>query len=273
MWICPACQQPLSLDANVWQCCNNHRYDRAKEGYVNLQLAQERNSKSPGDNKDMIMARRTFLEAGHYDPLIKRIAEQIAAKVPNQDIHLFDAGCGEGYYLAKVQQLIQQQARQCFGSGCDIAKVAVQKAAKRYPDSQFCVASTYKIPLPDASMNAVLQVFAPSCHQDVARILDNDGIWICVNPGPNHLQELKQHIYSEFKAHSLEAHDFPQFTSVARDALTFSIQLDDPEVRMALLKMTPFYWHGSEEAKARFIADKGMVTADFDIHLLQKSPS
>jgi len=63
---CPLCQQSLTLQVNVLKCSNNHSFDRAKEGYVNLLPVQQKNSKQPGDNLDMVQARRAFLTTGSW---------------------------------------------------------------------------------------------------------------------------------------------------------------------------------------------------------------
>ena len=36
MLICPVCGDPLVLEEKTWQCRKGHRFDMAKEGYVNL---------------------------------------------------------------------------------------------------------------------------------------------------------------------------------------------------------------------------------------------
>ncbi|MEF1296891.1 23S rRNA (guanine(745)-N(1))-methyltransferase, partial [Vibrio parahaemolyticus] len=59
---CPLCHQPLSLTEKTFKCENNHQFDLAKEGYVNLMPAHHKRSKDPGDNKEMMQARRRFLE-------------------------------------------------------------------------------------------------------------------------------------------------------------------------------------------------------------------
>ena len=60
MYLCPLCQQPLLLTAKQYQCTNRHSFDIAREGYVNLLPVQHKNSKDPGDNKEMMQARRAF---------------------------------------------------------------------------------------------------------------------------------------------------------------------------------------------------------------------
>ncbi|MEG2830695.1 MAG: 23S rRNA (guanine(745)-N(1))-methyltransferase, partial [Edwardsiella sp. (in: enterobacteria)] len=47
---CPLCHSPLRQDAHQWCCVNNHRFDCAKEGYVNLMPVQFKHSRQPGDS-------------------------------------------------------------------------------------------------------------------------------------------------------------------------------------------------------------------------------
>ena len=79
MLTCPICQAPLSLVDNGVACPANHRFDRARQGYLNLLPVQHKNSRDPGDNAAMVEARRRFLEGGHYAPLAARLA-QLAAE-------------------------------------------------------------------------------------------------------------------------------------------------------------------------------------------------
>ncbi|MBW6453984.1 MAG: hypothetical protein K0A92_09425, partial [Methyloprofundus sp.] len=111
-YICPICQTPLVniLPAQSYECVNNHRFDIAKEGYINLLPAQHKKSKEPGDSKEMMRARRNFLEAGFYQPLaqaISSIIDQYLADTPK--LHILDMGCGEGYYSRQSERLAQQK--------------------------------------------------------------------------------------------------------------------------------------------------------------------
>ncbi|MCF1440064.1 MAG: 23S rRNA (guanine(745)-N(1))-methyltransferase, partial [Shewanella sp.] len=96
-YICPICRTALHSDASGLSCRAGHRFDRAKEGYVNLLPVQNKKSKDPGDNKEMMLARRSFLDAGYYEFLSQRVGELALEYVP--DCHrVLDLGCGEGYY-------------------------------------------------------------------------------------------------------------------------------------------------------------------------------
>ena len=64
---CPVCNSELTQDGNRLICKNNHSYDIAKKGYVNLLLANQGNHFiEEGDNKESIANRTAFLDAGFY---------------------------------------------------------------------------------------------------------------------------------------------------------------------------------------------------------------
>ena len=64
-WQCPLCGEPLTGDTAL-KCGRNHCFDRAKEGYWHLLPVQSMRTKAPGDSKEMVAARRAFLNAGYY---------------------------------------------------------------------------------------------------------------------------------------------------------------------------------------------------------------
>ena len=94
---CPLCQQVLSFSDKNFRCSNNHNFDQAKEGYVNLLPVQHKHSKDPGDNKAMVNARRAFLDKGFYQPLIEQLLA-LYQQYADSNSAILDAGCGEGYY-------------------------------------------------------------------------------------------------------------------------------------------------------------------------------
>ncbi len=246
----------------------------AKEGYVNLLLAHHKNSKEPGDNKGMVNARRAFLEQGHYQPLAEKLSQLVAdyfRTVENQnDLSFFDAGCGEGYYMNVISQFVQSAGMTCAYSGIDISKNAVLKAAKKYKDNQFAVASTYHLPLPAVSQNAVLQIFAPSSEQEILRVLKANGLWLTVNPAANHLHQLKQALYDSPSEHKDNSSLPAGFILQSRINLGFDVPLTTEAARENLLMMTPYYWSATEQKKQQLIQDLQLVTTDFDISLYSK---
>jgi 23S rRNA (guanine745-N1)-methyltransferase len=247
----------------------------AKEGYVNLLLVQHKNSKEPGDNKQMVNGRRAFLEQGFYQPLadaISKIFNQHFATLTDQtEVSFFDAGCGEGYYMSQVSQSCSHMDYSIEFSGLDISKFAVQKAAKKYSQNHFAVASTFQLPLQNNSQDAVLQIFAPSSEREIQRVLKTNGIWITVNPAANHLYEFKQALYDTPSEHKAENVVPEGFTLAQQVNLSFVIQLNEPEQRENLLMMTPYYWSATAEKKQNLVDNSQQFTTDFDIRVFKPS--
>lgn len=275
-WQCPLCRESLQETTDFWICENRHSFDKAKEGYVNLLLPNQKNSKAPGDSPKMVLARRAFLDQGHYAPLAHEIAKTITllakTDIPptkSAAINIFDAGCGEGYYLHEIGEVLKNQVSTHY-SGIDISKKAVQKAAKKYSGKRFAVASTFNLPLCNDSQDFVIQIFAPSKSSEINRILKNDAFWIWTNPHTEHLKELKHLVYSNPNLH-IPTDEVPEgFKQVNRQRLTYTISLNDCEQRENLLMMTPFYWTISQDKKDILKVALTDVTIDFDIQVLQK---
>ncbi|MGN2257420.1 putative RNA methyltransferase [Pseudomonas aeruginosa] len=83
MLICPLCSAALGEVDNGVACPAGHRFDRARQGYLNLLPVQHKKSLDPGDNAAMVEARRQFLGAGHYAPLARRLAELAVERAPD----------------------------------------------------------------------------------------------------------------------------------------------------------------------------------------------
>lgn len=283
LWHCPLCNSPLNLQQRSLRCDNGHCFDLAKEGYVNLLPAQHKKSKQPGDNQQMIASRRLFLEAGFYQPLsdgINQLCQSLLAdreskadraESKKQTLKLLDCGCGEGYYTRRLQQAM---AGRLSVAGLDISKFAVRAAAKAAartaPESQFAVASSFRLPVADDSVDLILRVFAPGDEQEAARVLKDDGYLLIVSPGEQHLQQLKQQIYPEAKTHT-EPETAPGFELAERRQVRFELTLPSQAAIEQLLMMTPFYWQIPEPARQRAAALESLTTeADFILSLYRK---
>ncbi|PCH59402.1 MAG: rRNA (guanine-N1)-methyltransferase [SAR86 cluster bacterium] len=278
MWICPACQQPLVLleHQSSWQCENKHSYDVAKQGYVNLLLANHKSSKSPGDSKLMINARNAFLGKGYYRPLVDALAAIVGEFIksispsPNS-FNLFDAGCGEGYYLRQLNQSLKDGKFVVNYAGSDISKAAISLAARQSQEGQYAVASNFNLPLADNSQQVFLQIFTPVSEAQVHRVLSSEGLWLQVTPGAKHLQELKQQLYDTPQEHQLDDKLADGFKLGFHREVNFKIHLEDFESREQLLKMTPFYWVADKQQIAAVLAELETLSVSFHIRGLRKS--
>ena len=267
--ICPFCQKPLSdSGTKSYICEQNHSFDISKEGYINLLPVNKKKSKSPGDNEMMISARRMFLESGYYDTLIESLVSLIANEFSfeNNEFSVLDSGCGEGYYSEKVFNNIPNLSAKVFGT--DISKFAIKSAAKKYKNNFYFVSSVYNLPIADNSIDVVLSIFAPIHPEEFYRVLSNKGYVIVVSPAENHLKELAELIYDNFRPHENNTTvEMPTlFEKHLSKRTTFEIEIKDSETLLALLKMTPYYWNTSKESMEKLNNCNDInITCDFNI--------
>src|SRR4030081_1910804 len=101
MLLCPVrdCHLALQREDRRLFCPRGHSFDVARSGYINLLQPQDRRSKQPGDTAAAVAARRRLHDRGVTAPLMRAIAEMLAA-TPS-DIVL-DAGCGDGFNLGTL---------------------------------------------------------------------------------------------------------------------------------------------------------------------------
>ncbi len=261
---CPLCFQSLSLHNAVWQCQNRHSFDQAKEGYVNLLPVQHKNSKLPGDNSDMIAARRLFLDAGFYHPLRKQLVDLALSYTVKGEGNILDIGCGEGYYTSAIADALPD--RDVYG--VDIAKIAIKNASARYKNVNFCVASSQRLPFESQSMAAILKVYAPCNSTELHRILNDKGIVITVSPAADHLYQLKGLIYKKVQQHKPEK-SLTGFKILDKIYVSYPMTLTGDHA-IALLQMTPFAWRASEYVWQQLKNMEQMVCqADFCLTIYQ----
>lgn len=247
---CPLCLQPLTRDGQSLKCPNAHSFDVAKEGYVNF-LTRKMNA----DTKEMLLARRQFLEAGYYQPLSSlinhKVLEYLTSKMAlGQDkLRILDAGCGEGYYTGQLQTAATQAnlAAQLDFFGMDASKEGIKLAAKHYRAITFIVGDiNQQWPFADNSLAVLLNIFAPRNTAEFKRVLAANGLLLIVIPEADHLVELR----SAFNLLSIEENkeikllekfgeDF-QLTDAAQ--LKYELKLNRTEVAN-LITMTPNYHH------------------------------
>jgi 23S rRNA (guanine745-N1)-methyltransferase len=257
---CPLCRAPLTAGEKAASCAQGHSFDRAREGYLNLLPVQQKNSLDPGDDADMVAARRAFLEAGFYAPFRDTLLGLLA---PRQPRHLVDSGCGEGWYTAAMGATAQRT------TAFDISRNAIKRAAKRDAHITWLVASSMDIPLEDAAADALVAIFSPLPAAEAARIVQPGGYLLVAAPGEKHLWELREALYPEVRAHQAEkwqAELQEGFRFHAEAEVRFRIELPDNASVNQLLKMTPHYWRAARERRAAVEALPAFATqVDFRI--------
>ena len=249
MLTCPLCQGPLQVGDDGAACPAGHRFDRARQGYLNLLPVQHKKSRDPGDNQQMVEARRRFLDGGHYAPVALRLAELAVGHAPTAWL---DVGCGEGYYTAQLAQALPKAQ----GYALDISREAVRRAARRTPQVTWMVASMARIPLAEASCDLLASVFSPLDWAETRRLLRPGGGLLRAGPTREHLWELRERLYDEVRDYDDRKHlaQIPDGLRLAHsETLEYRLSLDIPEARADLLAMTPHGWRATAERRARVI--------------------
>ncbi|MCC3269382.1 methyltransferase domain-containing protein [Arthrobacter gengyunqii] len=188
--LCPVCREPLSAADEEDRtpsltCPQGHRYDSARQGYFNLLTGG--GTKFAADTAEMVQARVDFLAAGHYRRMAQELSRLVAAAVPGAQA-ILDAGAGTGYYLGMVGGALPGTDAVAL----DISKFALRRAARSLPAASCLVWDVWRpLPLADASVDAVLNVFAPRNAPEFRRVLRDNGVLAVVTPQPRHLQEIR----------------------------------------------------------------------------------
>lgn len=263
-YLCPLCQQALVLTDKTYRCENNHSFDQAKQGYVNLLPVQFKHSKAPGDNKAMVDARRAFLDKGFYQPLVEKM---LALYQEYADISapILDAGCGEGFYTHQHKT----SSNQVYG--VDIAKDTIKLAAKRYKDCHFSVGTLSKLSFKDNYFGWLISVYAPILETEFTRLLKEDGFLLTVTPAEQHLFELKTLIYNQANQHDTSKSPIEKLTLIKEQKLTYPMHFDKSEDVLNLLAMTPFAFKASKALNTQIKTMTAFTCqADFILRLYQK---
>ncbi|HLY30918.1 MAG TPA: hypothetical protein VKQ36_07805 [Ktedonobacterales bacterium] len=270
MLICPYCEQPLTRVERAYHCPAGHNFDIARQGYVNL-LAQP--TCWPADSQAMLQARRRFLARGFYTPLAEAICAQViawledstVADAPSSDgVRVLDAGCGEGYYVWRLEEALARRdvstgqhpiprayhlygadlAREAMWLATSLRNIAHELADMKFSITWLVVNIKASLPFASESLHAVLSIFAPRNPTEFARILAPGGLLLMVIPEPDHLRgarealrlleiepQKRDRVISQFTADGA-------FTLVSSQRLAYPMTLD-ADAQRDLGAMTP----------------------------------
>ncbi|MDG8330810.1 methyltransferase domain-containing protein [Streptococcus pneumoniae] len=237
---CPICQENLTLLETNFKCCNRHSFDLAKFGYVNLasQIKQSANY-----DKENFQNRQQILEAGFYQAILDAVSDLLASSKTTTTI--LDIGCGEGFYSRKLQESHSEKTFYAF----DISKDSVQIAAKSEPNwaVNWFVGDLARLPIKDANMDILLDIFSPANYGEFRRVLSKDGILIKVIPTENHLKEIRQRVQDqltnkEYSNQDIKEHFQEHFSILSSQTASLTKTITAEQLQ-ALLSMTPLLFH------------------------------
>ncbi len=242
--ICPICGKTLQREGKSWRCDAGHSFDIARQGYVHLLPVQQKHSLHPGDTREQVLSRRSFLETGAYEPIVRSVCE--AAQNAGGHGEVLDVGCGEGYYGTKVAQALGSRL-----TGLDISKEAVRCAAAKYKNATWICGTASHLPVADHTAGVLMSMFALTMPEEFHRALAPDGIFIQVLAAQDHLMGLKSIIYPEILLKEKDSvPELPGFTLEESKALSFEFTAEGEQIQN-LLSMTPHFWRISAEGAAR----------------------
>ena len=234
------------------RCANDHSFDLSKEGYANLLPLQKKHAADPGDGKEMVRARRQFLSAGYYAPLMQTLAE-LCAGLPHG--HMVDAGCGEGSYDAFLCKALPEAEL----VGFDLSKEAVRLAAKLVPQAGFCVGGSFCAPVRDGWADCIINIFSPFAGQEFQRMLRPGGYLIYAVPTARHLFGLKQVLYKTPYENEVRDTEYAGFSFCCAQETTAEITMPARDLQ-ALFVMTPYYWNTPADGAARLAGCPALTT-------------
>ena len=306
--VCPVCNSLLHHERKISICENNHSFDHAKEGYLNLLLSNKKHSKNPGDSVEMITARRDFLASGAYEQLIPLLNSKTSKHLSDRDsCNVLDSGCGDGYFTrsianfankyrtsqqamrneseinycdemqvsAKKNHLCDSNSLNCYG--VDISKPAIKVAAKMDNRTSYIIANAMlEMPFIDNSIDIILSILAPRNIEEFNRILTQDGMLLIGIPGEFHLMELRSLLMAENisfneKSKNIVAKFAPKFTFKNIEEVNYKVTLSNEQLRN-LIHMTPMYWKSTPSAINNALALESLtITVNFLLIELTKT--
>lgn len=250
---CPVCGQALTCENRTWRCENRHSYDIAREGYVNL-LSSRKSGELTGDNREMALSRRDFLNKGYYAPLAEAVTDRLRQYSDDGDTVL-DICCGEGYYTAYAAQRLDRRFY-----GFDLSKSMVRLAAKRKTSARFFVANIAAIPITDGAVKAAFHLFAPFHAAEFRRVIAADGVLMTAIPGRDHLYGLKEVLYDQPYRNDEKEPSAEGLTAIERVRVQGELTLHTPEDINALFQMTPYYYHTPSDGMRRLDSRTTLTT-------------
>lgn len=266
---CPVCGGSLEPENNSYFCKNRHCFDRSKSGYVNLLQSNSSSDKRHGDDKAMLLSRRSFLEKGYYDVLCQEITS-VVSKLSLDSISACDIGCGEGYYLENLISSPSLEGKNKTVYALDISKEACNLTAKRLKGVTVVVAGMNHLPFLTGSFNLITSIFAPVDYEEASRVLIPGGYVIKAIPLERHLISLKEAVYDSAYENKVD-YSVP-FGFGQRDYVEIKteVRLEKNDL-LDLFRMTPYYYKTSRREQEKLMnIDFLNVQLEFGVFIFQK---
>lgn len=262
--ICPHDGELLHLSDGSLR---GHGFDIARQSYVNLLPVAHKASRHPGDSAAMVQARQRIMESGLFEPVAAALCK-VVTNGPQQGLGLIvDSGCGDGWFTQKIAHAADGAPMLAL----DVSKDAIRAAARRRANFTCVVASGKALPVERGEVDILLCVFGfPFWSHWAGWQLPGQRV-ITVDPGPDHLLELREAIYPEVRRHAAPAHaQAGDYQLVHTEVVHANNGVVD--AWLDLLDMTPHGRRCSPVARERLAnAAPGRVTIDVVLRVYERA--
>lgn len=254
---CPICGKKIRFHAGGLVCKKEHRFDISAKGYVNF-LQSSKPLK--GYDRDFFESRHRFFRDCYYDHISDAVISAALGHSPLEVV--MDAGCGEGFYAARLCDQVDAQIL-----AFDIATEAIKVAARNPAPVKWLASDITNIPVKDGMVDCILDVFTPANYGEFIRVLKEDGIVIKVVPGEHHLQELREAAKNQIRNREYSNDDvleyFADHFEVVSSELASKTMPIEGDALADLIRMTPLLFDVDKTAvdtsRIREITVEGQV--------------
>lgn len=238
---CPVCGERVAVHGAVLACGSGHRFDIARQGYVNLLAG--RGGPGTGDSTSMVAAREAFLGRGHFGRIACAVAEAASHTAAESVGGTFvDLAGGTGYYLAHLLDRRPGSSGICV----DLSTPALRRAARSHVRTAAIGADAWGVlPIASDAISVLLSVFGPRNPDEIERVLVPNGTLIVVSPTSMHLQELARPLgllTVDPRKPQRQAASFSRFHALGRSTEQYPVVLDRDDVA-AVVGMGPSAVH------------------------------
>ena len=224
---CPVCGTAFSHCGASLRCSNGHTFDPSRRGTVNFAP----NAAPSRYDAALFEARRRILAAGFYDAVIRAVRDAM----PKPAGVVLDAGCGDGTFTKAL--------RGETTVGIDLSKDAIRLAASGGGPILWAVADLTRLPIRDASVDVILNLFSPAHYAEFLRVLKPGGRLLKLVPQEGYLKEIRDLMgdrlrHETYSNEAVVSHLCERFRLFDRIRITKTYPLTPVQAR-DFLAMTP----------------------------------
>jgi len=260
--MCPLCCASFKIaEGKSFICENGHCFDISAKGYVNFIPHQKQNFSHY--NKKLFESRARVFESGAYDNVLDIIHDMTRSNFSEiSGLNLLDAGCGEGYFAAKMGAVPGVSA-----AAADISRDAIVTACRRKAPVKWMVADLSRLPFKNDSFDVILNIMSVANYDEFKRVLAEGGMIIKVVPGRDYLKEIREiaglKLYNkEYSNEDVVEYFEKRVNIIEKKSLNYQWPVDDTMFKF-FTEMTPM-----TQAIDKEMMDTGRashITIDLDI--------